>query len=143
MGITSLPKKIQDQLTYSYPKFKAKKANKYGAVRSNGFGSKLESAVYQNLLLREKAKEISSIKQQHGVDLGFGISWKVDFSYFDLISWQRIWVEAKGVKTERYRMCLKLWEGGQGPGPLEIWEGSYKQPKLIKIVIPKTEKQNE
>ena len=116
--------------------------SKYRAIRTNGFSSKLENAVYQILKLREKAGEISDIRQQDCVDLGFGIRWKVDFSFFmknvtDKFFGKRVYVEAKGVKTERYRMCLKLWEGGQGPGPLEIWEGHYLKPMIKQIIIPK------
>lgn len=116
--------------------------NKYNAVRCSGFGSKLEAAVFEVLKLREKSGEISDIRQQVSVDLGFGINWRVDFSFAKHVPNPnmaiRMYAEAKGVKTERYRMCLKLWRGGQGPGPLEIWEGSWQWPALVEIVTPKT-----
>lgn len=111
--------------------------NKFRAVRTNGMGSKLEAAVYQILLLRQKAGEISDIKQQVSVDLSCGIRWKVDFSFFDKCRDLEVWAEAKGLETERYRMCVKLWRGGHGPGLLEIWKGSYQRPILKEIVIPK------
>jgi hypothetical protein len=119
---------------YSWPK---KKQSKYGAIRTNGMGSKLEAAVYQILKLREKSGAISTIQQQRSVDLGSGIFWKVDFSFFDKFTNQIVWCEAKGFKGERYRICLKLWRD-HGPGPLEIYEGNYKYPILKEIVIPKT-----
>lgn len=108
---------------------------KFNAHRTNGMGSKLESAVHDLLKLRERSGAISDIKQQVSVDLGFGIKWKVDFSFVD--NGQTVYAEAKGVETERYRMCLKLWRGGQGPGPLEIWKGDYKRPRLVELVNPK------
>ena len=110
---------------------------KYGAVRTNGMGSKLEAAVYQILLLREKAGEITDIQKQARVHLSCQIYWKVDFSFMERGTMnrraRRVYCEAKGVETERYRICLKLWTE-HGPGPLEIWKGSWQQPKLYKIV---------
>lgn len=111
--------------------------NKFRAIRTNGFSSKLESAVYEILKLREKAGEISDIQQQASVDLGFDIRWKVDYSFTVRETGKRFWAEAKGIETDRYRICLKLWRGGQGPGPLEIWKGSYQKPKLVEIIYPK------
>jgi len=107
-------------------------------LAGNPRGSKLERAVYQILLLREKAGEISQILQQRRVDLGDGIYWAVDFSFFDLTKpgHPLTWAEAKGVKSGRYNVCKKLWNS-RGPGPLEIWEGDYRQPKLVKIIIPR------
>ena len=112
------------------------KKNKFGAIRSNGYGSKLENAVYQILLLREKSGEIKDIRKQHLVDLGYRIFWKVDFSFLEISTDERVWAEAKGIETERYRICLKLWRYGNGPGKLEIWKGSYQRPTLDEIVIP-------
>lgn len=121
---------------YQWP-VRKKSFNKYNAVRSNGFGSKLESAVYQLLLLRQKAGEIKDINQQVSVDLTCGIRWKVDFSYYEKRLKKTAWVEAKGCETERYRMCLKLWRGGHGPGTLLIYKGSYVKPTLVDIVVPR------
>ena len=57
----------------------------YGAVRTNGFSSKFESAVYDLLKLRERAGEIFDIRCQQPVVLQPGprtvkITWKIDFS---------------------------------------------------------------
>jgi hypothetical protein len=60
----------------------------------------------------------------------------VDFNFLDLKTKKRVWVEAKGCETERYRLCLKLWRGGHGPGELEIWKGSWQRPILVEIVKP-------
>ena len=98
--------------------------------------SKLEAAVYDVLVLRKKSGEITDIKRGP-VELTCGISWNVDFNFIDVKTQKRIWAEAKGFETERYRLCLKLWRGGFGPGPLEIWKGDWNKPKLVEIVIPK------
>jgi hypothetical protein len=123
---------------YDWPpnRFKTKK-NKFNAIRTGGNASKLENAVYQILLLREKAGEISDIRQQRGVHLGCGINWNVDFSFCDNKLNRITWAEAKGIKGERYKICLKLWRD-HGPGILEIWEGDYHNPFRSEIVIPLT-----
>ena len=108
--------------------------NKFNAIRASGMGSKLEQSVHQILLLREKSGEIKDIRKQDCVDLGFKIRWKVDFSFTDCKTRKRVYCEAKGFETRDYRMYLKLWAGGQGPGKLEIWKGSYQRPFLFKIV---------
>ena len=110
--------------------------NKFGNQRTDGFSSKLEAAVFQILQLREKAGEIADIRQQVTVDLTCGIRWKVDFSFYDEAAMRRVWAEAKGCETDRYRICLKLWRGGHGPGDLEIWKGRWQNPTLVDIVKP-------
>jgi len=99
-------------------------------------GSKLERAVHGIMKLREKAGEIRDLKQQRRVDLGDGIDWAVDFSFIDNKTGEKTWAEAKGLEDARYRICKKLWKS-RGPGPLEIWKGHYRQPRLVEIVIPK------
>ena len=76
--------------------------NKYRNVSTGGFSSKLEAAVYQILLLRQK---------------------------------EEIFVEAKGVKTDRWLIAEKLWKF-YGPAPLELWKGDWRQPKLVELIIP-------
>jgi hypothetical protein len=112
-----------------------KRPSKFGAVRCSGFASKLEAAVHQVLILKANAGRISEIRLQDSVDLTCGINWKVDFSYMDHASGLRIWVEAKGVESERFRICLKLWRI-HGPGPLELWKGRWEDPRLARIIRP-------
>lgn len=109
----------------------------YNTRTGSGFSSKLEESVYQILTLREKAGEIRSITQQVTVELICGIRWKVDFAFIDVKTKKSVWAEAKGCETDRYRLCLKLWAGGFGPGPLEIWKGRWEKPMLVEIVTPK------
>lgn len=114
---------------------------KYGAERvelpsGESFPSKLEAAVYEILRLRERAGEISEIKRQDSVSLGFGLRWKVDFSFTVNATGARQWAEAKGVWDRQAKRNLKMWDAGAGPGPLEIWQGSYRAPKLVETVTP-------
>lgn len=118
-------------------RFGYKSANKYKAKSANGFPSKFEAAVYEYLLFRELAKEISEIKRQQTVYLTDAkIAYKVDFSYHDLKSEKTIWVEAKGFPTDVWRLKKRLW-AIYGPGPLEIFTGNYKKPSLTETILPK------
>lgn len=47
--------------------------NKYNAKPANGFGSKLENAVHDILLLRQNQKEITDIKRQQSVYFKTGV----------------------------------------------------------------------
>ena len=92
--------------------------------------------MHQILLLRERAKEITDIKCQTAVELTAAkIRTKMDFSYVVIASDERIWVEAKGVETERWRMIEKLWRF-YGPGKLEIWKGRFEKPTITDLIDP-------
>jgi hypothetical protein len=106
-----------------------------GNERTDGYASKLEAAVKRILDLRELAGEISDIKRG-AVELTCGIKWNVDFNFIDNSTKKRVWCEAKGMETERYRICKKLWAGGFGPGDLEIWKGSWQKPCLVEVIKP-------
>ena len=115
-----------------------KNRNKYGAKRTNGFPSKLESAVYDILCLRERAKEICDIKRQQAVVLQDGakdvrISWKIDFAFTNKKTGKLIYCEAKGIRTNDFILKLKLFRKNP-PADLEIWQGDYRRPKLIEII---------
>lgn len=109
------------------------------ATRTNGFASKLEAAVYDQLVLRMKAGEISRIECQDVVDLGLGIKWKIDFKC-KKPNGEAFWVEAKGYETREYRMKLKMWKCGGGKGVLEIYKGTHLRPVLVETVTPRIEK---
>lgn len=115
------------------------KKNKYSAKRVNGFSSKLEHAVYELLKTKEKLGLISDIKCQQSVVLQEGgreqrITWRVDFSYFDLSSKELVYVEAKGLETDVYKLKLKLWLAKR-PYRLEIYKGSYRRPHLVQTIF--------
>lgn len=114
--------------------------NKFGAQKTDdGFPSKLESAVHQLLVIREKAGEIRNICRQVRVELTrSAIATKIDFSFIDVHTEEQIFCEAKGIKTERYRLIEKLWRC-YGPGPLQVWGGNYKKPQLMNTIVPGAE----
>ena len=112
--------------------------NKYRAKPTNGFPSKLESAVHDVLLIRQNAGEIKDIRRQQTVVLQPGtrhtrITWRVDFSYTDIKTSETVYVEAKGIEANDYKLKLKLWRANP-PGRLEIWKGDYRRPKLVEVV---------
>lgn len=122
-------------------KNKFARGSKYGAQpvtlpTGEAFPSKLEAAVYGLLKLRERAGEIIDIKRQASVALGFGLRWKVDFTFQDAKTGRQVWAEAKGAWDRQARRNLKMWEGGAGPGPLEVWQGDYRKPVLVRVVTP-------
>jgi len=114
--------------------------NKYNASKSTGGASKLENVIEDMIKLREKAGEFKLIaKQQHihwylnGV-CKLGEYWP-DFTVQDSITGTIFWIEAKGMETDLFRRNKRLWQAG-GPGKLEIWKGSYKNPKLTDVLRP-------
>lgn len=115
------------------------KRHKYKAKPTNGFPSKLESAVYDYLVRRESLGEIAEIKRQCAVVLkncdvcGTRVSWKVDFSFIETASGEIVYAEAKGVETADYKRKLKLWKKNP-PARLEIYKGSGTRIRLVEKV---------
>lgn len=110
------------------------KRHKYGAQRTGNFSSKLESAVHDILVLRERAGEITDIKCQVQVELSAAkIIYKPDFSYVDIQTGVTRYAEAKGFVTPEFNLKKRLWKA-YGPGPLEIYKGDYRRPSLAEIV---------
>jgi len=113
--------------------------NKYGAKkieRKPGlwFASKLESAVYDILLLREKAGEISEIKCQDTVYLTDArIIYKPDFRFLNNETGNLEWSEAKGLELQAWRIKRKLWMY-YGPGNLLVYMGSWQRPFLKETI---------
>ena len=114
--------------------------NKYSAKRvtvngeAQGFPSKLEAAIFEQLSLLEKAGEIIDLSRQAGVDLTLAeIRWKIDFSYIDAHTNKRVFAEAKGVEDERYKIFKKLWPF-YGFGDLQVWKGNYRCPKVVETI---------
>lgn len=83
------------------------KKNKYGAVKTNGFDSKHEAKIYEELLLRQHAKEITGIACQVKFQLSV-CSYIADFVYYDLQTFTFVVVDAKGVRTPAYRLKAKM-----------------------------------
>lgn len=117
--------------------------HKYGARRlqthdGRSFASKLESSLYDQLKLREKAGEIRDLECQVKVYLTDAeIGMIPDFRFFEIKTNSLVYAEAKGFQTPEYRIKRKLWKF-YGPGKLEVWGGSYKSLKLVEVICPRT-----
>jgi hypothetical protein len=133
--------------------------HKYGAVKTvcsagHPHPSGLECAVCEILIQRERVGDIRNLKWQHTVNLGFGVRWKVDWSFEQrggqvLIDpmgvssadvWTPTFAEAKGAETNYYKLKLRMWKEGCGPAPLEIWKGSAQRPMLVETIYPQVRK---
>jgi hypothetical protein len=111
-------------------KFPKPTRNKYNAVRTGDFPSKLEASVYGMLKLREAQGEIKDIKRYPSVKLmGGAVTWKIDFSFVEVKSGNLVYCEAKGVSTADFRLKLKIFKT-EMPASLEIWRGTAKRPFL-------------
>ena len=111
------------------------------------FASKLEAAVYGLLKYRVMAGELRDLRYIHSVILpvkkcrfcgceGGTVTWKVDFSADDVKTGKRVFFEAKGQEDKSYKRRKGLWKK-VGPGVLEIWKGSARNPYLDETIIPK------
>ena len=124
----------------SFPKYGNK--NKFGAKKTicslgHPHPSGLECSVCEIHILREKAGDIRNLKWQHTVLLDYGIKWKVDWSYEQGPDWVLSFSEAKGAEDRGYKLKLRMWKAGCGPGTLEIWKGSHLRPVLMEVISPK------
>lgn len=116
-----------------FNKSKSKMGNQRTETLGLSFGSKLESSVFLLLKKMEDEGEIVSIKVQDSVYLTQAkILYKPDFRC-ENPDGTFFWVEAKGFKTPVWAIKKRLWEH-YGPGKLYIYEGSYKNPKLVEIL---------
>lgn len=117
------------------------KFNKYNRTRTaNGFDSKLEEAVYNILLMRERNGEIKDIRRQHTIVLQGGkretrITWRCDFSFTDVKTGKIVFAEAKGFSDRTYLLKLKMFRA-KPQGKLELWRGSYQRPFLAEVIEP-------
>lgn len=121
--------------------------HKYGATRTELYGesfpSRLEASVFQQLMLRAKMGELENIQRQACVRLmskckecGSGpVDWKVDFSAVVIATGETIYIEAKGVETSDYKKRKRLWKT-RGPGVLQIYKGSWRNPRIVEEIYP-------
>lgn len=99
--------------------------------------SKLESSVCQILQLREKAGELELVQIQDHVYLTSArIGYVPDFKCRDPKTGEFFWVEAKGYPNDTWPLKKKLWKF-YGPGVLEIWTGTHRNPQLTETICPK------
>ena len=117
-----------------------KKKDRLGVQRFKAYGesfrSKLEFAVRNILIMREKAGEIKILQREHHVYLHAArFEYIPDFHCLDLKTGSEFWVEAKGFETDIWKRNYRLWKY-HGLGPLEIWKGSAARPRKVETVIP-------
>lgn len=111
--------------------------NKFKAIKTRGFASKMEAAGFDLLKLREMAGEIKDIKCQQAVTLaqgnGLKLRWKIDFSFVIAATGQLEYAEIKGVETSDYRIKLKLYKMNP-PAPLTIYKGNYRRLYIVERI---------
>lgn len=113
---------------FKFPK-PGQRKNKYGAKRVTGkngqsYASMLERNYRAYLDLLEKAGLIRDIEEQPSVDLDV-CKYKADFKYYDIENKETIWVDTKGVITDRFRLIMKIWKKF-GPGKLHVVVYKYR-----------------
>jgi hypothetical protein len=108
-------------------------------ARGHSHRSKLERAVCDLILLREKAGEIRLVQVEDHIYLTKArIGYVVDFKCELIDTGAPLWIEAKGFPNDRWPMKKKLWKH-YGPGMLEIWRGTHARPYLDETIIPDNE----
>lgn len=113
-----------------------KKKHKYSAKKSvsfdgHCFGSKLEKRTYEHLKLLEKAGEIRVLQTQVHVKMTkANIVYIPDFLIEDVVSGEKIWVEAKGIETPEWKLKKRLWKH-YGPGRLQIYRAHKTQGCIL------------
>ena len=118
--------------------------NKFGVahrrdrtVGNRTYASGAEKRYREYLDMLAMTKLVSDIVEQPKVDLTAGITYKPDFRYTDTTG-MHVWVEVKGVMTDRFRMIKKLWRV-YGPGPLHVVREDRTKGRFgtIQIIYPK------
>ncbi len=142
------PKPVKNKISAKEWKAMNKKTHKYKAEKTIidgiAFPSKLEGSVYRVLLLRAISGEIKNIKQQVNVRVREAcehcgeppLDFTVDFSFENCRTDKTDYAEAKGFRDSSYIKRERAWKKNP-PGVLEVWGGTYKQPKLLKVISPK------
>jgi hypothetical protein len=107
------------------------------------FPSKLEAAVYMELLLLVRSGEYRNLKRQASVELQGGgaatrIAWKLDFSLERVADGATVYVEAKGKEMPDYVLKLKIWRERR-PAELWIFKGHHECPRRVEVIQPTKE----
>jgi hypothetical protein len=134
-------KQLQEELKKLKGRNKYKAVNKDQAGNALGFPSRLEANTFQQLCLLEKAGAIRDLRRQHAVRFPCGNSWKIDFSYTDCKTGERVYLESKGAEGEGYRLKKMMYCGCpilEEDAKLEIWKADRRgEPALVEEVKPK------
>ena len=99
------------------------------------FDSKLERNRATELVLLERAGEISDLRFQPTYELVECIKYRADFDYME--DGRRVVEEIKGFEGERWRIVKKLWKH-HGEFPLRILKDAGGGiPKLTETLFPR------
>jgi hypothetical protein len=115
------------------------KGNKYRAKKSRNLsghlaGSGLERRRGDELILQQRGRIISGLEFQPKVQLRKYHTYKPDHFFFDE-GGRRIYDDAKGAETERFKINCRLWKEC-GPGILRISKQTEKGFWIFKDIIP-------
>jgi len=109
MRISELPPHMRKQVE---DKIGTPKKSKYGNVKTQvdgtTFMSKHEAEIYSELQLLEKAGEITALSLQVPFTLAGGVKYIADFVYYDKRNQEWTVADAKGFKTDTYKIKKKL-----------------------------------
>lgn len=98
--------------------------------------SKLERAVCDLIVLREKAGELKHVSHEFRCRLSDAeIIYIADFRCEK--NGVPFFIESKGFPTQKWVIVKKLWRV-YGLGVLQIYGGSWTKPILIETIIPKS-----
>jgi hypothetical protein len=89
-------------------KLKVKTCPSCGYTEPIFFASKREALRYRELCLARDAGLISDIELQPRFDMPPGIAYVADFAYTDKQTGRRVVLDAKGVKTDVFKLKMKL-----------------------------------
>lgn len=111
-----------DELT---KKYQTRRGNKYGAqkvtVGRETYDSKGEHEMHGTLTLMERGGLLRDILHHPpAVDITRFVNYKPDFRYFEIKRGTIVYVDFKGLMTERFKVIKNLWKEF-GKVPLQIW----------------------
>ena len=112
-------------MKFPKPRRARKRKHKYSGTRVQGitssksYPSMIERDYAEYLKIRERVGEITDIEEQPSVTLAGGIRYKADFASVDKATDKQIFVDTKGLLSDRFRLIMKLWKVS-GPAPLHV-----------------------
>jgi len=115
--------------------------NEKTQVAGHWFDSKAEGALYQELLILEKAGEISGVVHHPGTVFltEARVQYRPDFRFVRVATGEVEYAEFKGFQDQKWPIKKRLW-GVYGPGKLSIYMGSHTRIRLVEVITPKGEK---
>ena len=131
-------KSLVDYQTQVMPRVaKSAAKSRLGNLRFRRYDSRAEADYRQLLETRLQFGEIRDIEEQPRIELERGIFYRPDFTFFEIRTERQIWVEVKGVETDRFRFITKIWRL-HGPGLLQVVRrrGRESPFRITKQIFP-------